>query len=200
MKLPRLLFGIFAAASFAFSGGDMAPVETEVAPIPAGLTPYYVGLSGGSLIVNNDFTNEEITASTATLSLGYIYNEYISLEARYTLGFDTSYDEGDLVGVTTPYDGDVSNWGVYLKPTYSFGDFGIYGLLGYGSLMLSDLNGGDATEDGFQWGAGVSYAVSEHISIYAEYLSLYDDTGFDYTALLDDVTAEAVNIGLTYRF
>ncbi len=200
MKIIKLLVGISTAVSLSFGGGDRAPVTVDAVEIPAGPSPFYIGITGGAIQVNNDFSKEEISATTVTLAAGYTYNEYITVEARYTLGVDTSYDAGNITPAVPDYDGDVSNIGIYLKPTYSFGEVGVYALLGYGKLYLSDLNGGDAAEEGFQWGAGLSYAITEHISVYAEYLSLYDDTGFDYVAQLDDVTAEAVNVGLTYRF
>ena len=58
----------------------------------------------------------------------------------------------------------------------------------------------DAVEDGFQWGLGASYAFTEEVSVFADYISLYDDTGFDYRAKLDDVDADTWTVGLTYNF
>ncbi len=184
------------------AGGDMAPVKCDTIPIPPQSEPsFYLTLSGGAPQVNDDYTDEEISATILTIGAGYIYNEYLSIEARYTASFDTSYDAGNVSPAPTPYSGDITNAAIYLKPTYDITeDIGIYALAGYGSLSLNDLSGADATEEGFQWGAGVSYAITENISLFAEYLNLYDDTGFDYVARLDGITVEAISIGVSYRF
>ena len=135
------------------------------------------------------------------LQAGYQVNEYLALEGRYTFGMGGSdYDSGNLTNATDTYDGDLSTWGIYVKPMYPIGDFSLYGLLGYGEIMLEDLAGGDAVEGGFQWGLGASYAFTEEISVFADYVSLYDDTGFDYRAQLSNVDADAWTVGITYNF
>ena len=134
------------------------------------------------------------------LQAGYKYNAYVALEGRYTFGFSTDYKQGDLPDGTIGYDGDPSIWGIYLKPVYPIGNFSLYALLGYGGVMLEDIAGGDAYESGFQWGIGASYAFTEHISGFVDYVSLYDDTGFDYRARLDDVDSDTWTLGVSYRF
>ena len=65
---------------------------------------------------------------------------------------------------------------------------------------LEDLAGGDAEENGFHWGLGASYEFKEDILVFADYVALYDDTGFDYRAQLDDVNADTWTVGLTFKF
>jgi len=113
---------------------------------------------------------------------------------------DSDYDSGNLTSISNDYDGDLSTWGIYVKPMYPIGDFSLYALLGYGEVILDDLVGGDAVEDGFQWGLGASYTFTEEISVFADYISLYDDTGFDYRAKLDDVDADVWMVGFSYNF
>jgi opacity protein-like surface antigen len=66
--------------------------------------------------------------------------------------------------------------------------------------MLSDINGGDAYEDGFQYGLGAAYNITENFSVFAAYVWLYDDTGFDYVAQRDDVDANVWTLGVSYKF
>jgi opacity protein-like surface antigen len=83
---------------------------------------------------------------------------------------------------------------------YPIGDFSVYALLGYGGVSLSNLENGDAYESGFQWGLGAGYAFTENISVFADYVKLYDDTGFDYRAQNANVDSDTWTIGLSYKF
>jgi opacity protein-like surface antigen len=149
-------------------------------------------------MLDDDTTNEEISNNNIVLQAGYQYNQYIALEGRYSFGFNTDYDGGNAGNLD--YDGDVSSWGIYAKPMYPMGDFNLYALLGYGGVMLDDIANGDAYEEGFQWGIGASYIVSDTISVFVDYVSLYDDTGFDYRAKNDDIKSDTWTLGVSYTF
>ncbi len=194
------LVSVLALSSCLIAGGDVAPIEEPVVIPVIDNSVFYIGLGFGNATVNDDFTSEEISANTMMLQAGYQYNEYIALEGRYTFGFSTDYNAGDLTGLADNYNGDFSSWGIYVKPMYPIGDFSVYALLGYGGVMLTDLSGGDAYESGFQWGLGAQYTVTENILIFADYVSLYNDTGFDYTAQLDDVDSDTWTLGVSYKF
>ena len=194
------LITIFAMSGLAQAGGDIAPVEEPIVIPMVDNTAFYIGMGIGGATVNNDMTNEEFSSTMLMLQAGYQYNEYIAVEGRYSFGFSTDYDMGTTYGFPGGYEGDISSWGLYVKPMYPIGDFSIYALLGYGGVMLSELNAGDAYESGFQWGLGASYAVSDNISVFADYVSLYDDTGFDYAAQLDDINSDTWTVGLSYKF
>lgn len=196
------LVSIMALSGLAYAGGDMTKVVEPIVEIPeVEVNPFYAGLGLGEVSVNNDITDEEISATTLMLQVGYQVNEYLAIEGRYSFGLgDSDYDAGNLTNVANVYDGDVSTWGVYVKPMYPIGEFSLYALLGYGEVMLDNLAGGDAVEGGFQWGVGASYAFTEEISLFADYISLYDDTGFDYRAQTSDVDADAWTVGLSYNF
>ena len=191
-------FGVLGTGAL-YAGGDIVPVE----PAPLVLEDagaFYAGIGAGRLNVKNNTSKEKIDATMVELSLGYQVSSYFAVEGRYAFGFNTEYDKGSVANPVQPYNGKVSQWGIYFKPQYTFGDFGIYGLLGFGQVRLNDLLGDNAVEEGFQWGLGGSYAVTEHWSLYGEYLWLYDDKGFDYAAKLADVKVNAWSFGVQYRF
>ena len=199
-KITLSLVSILTLSGMSYAGGDIAPVEEIVVAPVVDSSAFYIGLGIGDATINNDTTNEEFSSTTFMLQAGYQYNEYVAVEGRYSFGFSTDYDMGTTYGIPGGYDGDISSWGVYVKPMYPIGDFGVYALLGYGGVMLDDLSGGDAYESGFQWGLGASYAVSENISVFVDYVSLYDDTGFDYSAQLDDIDSDTWTAGMSYKF
>ena len=194
------LVSILALSGVSYAGGDIVPVEEVIVP-DVDNSAFYIGLGIGYSSLNDDFTNEEISNNTVMLQAGYRYNEYVSLEGRYSFGFNTDYDRGHLLpDPFLDYNGDVSNWGIYVKPMYPIGDFNIYALLGYGGVQLDDLMLGDAYEDGFQWGLGGSYAINENFSVFVDYVSLYDDTGFDYRAQLRNIDSDTWTVGVSYKF
>jgi len=200
-KTTLSIVSILALSGVAYAGGDIVPVEPIVeTPVLMKQSPFYLGLGIGSAEVNDDFSSEEFSSTTLMLQAGYQYNPYIAVEGRYTFGLDTDYDPGNTGALSSDYDGDFSSWGLYVKPMYPIGDFSLYALLGYGGIMLDDLAGGDAYESGFQWGLGADYAINENFSVFLDYVTLYDDTGFDYRAQLDDVDADTWTLGVSYRF
>ncbi len=195
------LMSIMALSGTAYAGGDIAPVEPVAeAPVVIDNSAFYLGLGFGQAAVNDDYTNEEVDTNTVMLQAGYQYNQYVALEGRYTFGFNTDYDPGNTGNASSDYDDDFSSWGIYVKPMYPIGDFNIYALLGYGGVMLDNLEQGDAYESGFQWGLGAGYAFTENISVFVDYVSLYDDTGFDYRAQNRNIDSDTWTVGVSYKF
>jgi opacity protein-like surface antigen len=192
-----------ALSGFAVGGGDIVPVET-VQPTSVSIesSTFYVGLGLGQADVNDNTSGENWNSNTFVLQVGYVFNPYVAMEGRYSIGFNMDYDKGNTLGTFNgqSLDNDFSSWGIYVKPMYPVGDFNVYALLGYGGEMLSDLRGGDAYEDGFQWGLGVSYNVTENWSVFVDYVSLYDDTGFDYVGMADSWDSDTWTIGVSYKF
>jgi opacity protein-like surface antigen len=195
------LVTILALSGVVYAGGDVAPIEEVVeTPVVVDESAFYIGAGVGYTSFNNDFTSEEITSNTLMLQAGYQYNRYIAVEGRYSFGFNTDYDTGNIVNPIQVYDGDVSHWGIYLKPMYPIDDFSIYALLGYGEVMLDDILNGDAVDGGFQWGLGASYAFTENVSVFVDYVSLYNDTGFDWVATKADIDVDTWTLGVSYKF
>jgi opacity protein-like surface antigen len=208
-KITVSIVAALAMNAFAFAGGDIAPVEPEVtvpevveaAPFPGA---FYVGL--GYSYMNADVDGYgDITANSALLLAGYKYNQYLGLEARYTM----NVDDPELDSSSPDLDGlegdDMTNIAIYLKGMYPVTEaIDVYALLGYGQVNFEAGEYGiDVSESGFQWGLGASYAVTEKIGVFADYTRLYDDEGFD--GDIDgvpgvDVMVDSINVGVTYTF
>jgi len=194
---------VLSLGTLGYAGGDIASVEPVVErPQAVSLSGWYVGGGLGQANINNDTSREEWDSNTFVLQAGYQIDPYVAIEGRYSLGFNMDYNKGVTLGTYNgiPLDNDFSSWGVYVKPSYPIGDFSLYVLLGYGGVQLSDIRGGDAYEDGFQWGLGVSYSVTDRVSVFVDYVSMYDDTGFDYVGTRDSWDADAWTLGVSYRF
>ena len=200
-KTTLSIVSVLALNGLAVAGGDIAPVEPIVeTPVIVEQNPYYIGIGIGNASVNNDNSSEEFESTTLMLQAGYLYSEYIAIEGRYTFGLDTDYSPGNTNAQSNDYSGDFSSWGIYVKPMYPVGNLNLYALLGYGGVMLDDLKEGDAYESGLQWGLGASYTINDNYDIFVDYVSLYDDTGFDYRARLEDVDADTWTFGVSYKF
>ncbi|MBN2250425.1 MAG: outer membrane beta-barrel protein, partial [Campylobacterales bacterium] len=96
---------------------------------------------------------------------------------------------------------DLSNLAIYLKPMYPIGDFALYGLLGYGQTSIEYEGGGDYDDSGFQWGIGAGYNFTESLGAFVDYTVWYDDDSFDDSpAYMSDFKADAITVGITYKF
>ena len=188
-----------ATISLAVAGGDIlpaveVPVEVPVQETVSSSTEnnFYVGLGYSYLVVDAD---REETGNAITLQAGYKFHEYLSAEFRYTR---TIGDEMEVSGL-----GDlkrlVSNKALFLKPHYSLTEeLDVYALVGYGEVIARNTSG-----DGFQWGIGAEYLVSNDIGIFVDYTSVYDDTlesvtnvnGYDF-----DTQVSATTFGVKYHF
>ena len=166
----------------------------------ADMSSYYVGAGLGKGVVDNKQSQEKMDSTSVTLQAGYKYNEYVAVEGRYSFGFNMDYSPGLTGNNSNDYNGDYSSWGIYLKPMYPVYDFNIYGLLGYGGVQLSNLDSGDAYESGFQWGLGTEYNINENFAVFVDYVKVYDDNGFDYRAVSEDVESDIWTLGVSYKF
>ena len=195
------LMSVLTLSGMAYGGGDIAPVDAvPVVPI-INESAFYLGLGMGGSSIDDAQTDEEISSVTVLLQAGYQYNQYIAVEGRIWLGFNTDYDPGNTTNIGGEYDNDISSWGIYIKPMYPVSEvFDVYTLLGYGGTQLGNLEKGDAYENSFQWGIGAQYEVMENVILFADYVRLYDGKGFDYRAQDEDVDADVWTIGLSYRF
>ncbi|UPT77998.1 porin family protein [Sulfurovum sp. XGS-02] len=183
-KVSLSIVALLAMNTFAFAGGDFTtPVEPQVTipEVDESTGSFYVG--AGYTYINLDASGNfgEHDGDATLLLAGYNFNPYIGVEARYA-------------GLTDC----LENAAIYAKPMYPFGDIKVYALLGYGETTFD--KGPSFSESGFQWGLGANYAVTENIGVFADYTTLYDDTGFDNVAVQEDVTVDAINVGVTYTF
>ncbi|RUM72778.1 MAG: porin family protein [Sulfurovum sp.] len=197
------LSALLITSSVAMAGGDIAPVEPVVetpqvteAPAPA-LNGFYAGLGYSCLQMGLDTPDVDIKAmSGISLTAGYEINPYLAVEGRYTVNVgDINYKTWNI---DEDKSWDLSNIGLYLKPKYTYNQFGLYGLLGYGQVTFD--NGTSYSEAGLQYGAGVNMMATDNIEVYADYRRLYDDTGFDDYVQNRDVAVNSFTFGANYHF
>jgi opacity protein-like surface antigen len=149
----------------------------------------------------------DVKGNAGLFILGYDYNEHLTFETRYTTqSINATINDGtDIYQIKD----QITNIGFYLKPKYSMDNITLYGLAGYGwmtidatlsSNSLFDFDDKD-TEGTFQWGAGVSYALSDHAKIFFDYVH-FNEVTFKYNSLdiNFDADVDTYNIGFAYKF
>jgi len=202
-KVTLSLLTMVAMSSMGFAGGGFKPAvePTIVIPVVEETVEHsgiYAGVGISAVITYEDDASffetkagQERTGDI-TLIAGYDFNQYIAVEGRYM----TSFTHEDIL--------ERNLWGVYVKPQYPImEDLKVYALLGYGSFQLDGINGSgiDIDEDGFQWGIGTSYDVTENISIFVDYLSIATDIEVDsFIGSNVEIDSDAVTVGLLYKF
>ena len=212
-KFTSSIVAALAVSTFAFAGGDIAPVEPEVnvPEVVESTGSFYVGLGYSYMNLNHSgydlfpgatspspVAESDFTADSLLLLAGYNFNQYIGIEGRYTMNIgDITYDNG---AYEADYNGDLTNMAAYLKLMYPVGALNVYGLLGYGETTYEHSFYGDQSESGFQWGIGANYAFTENIGMFVDYTRMYDDTGFDTVYTPADVVVDAISVGVTYTF
>ena len=216
-KFNLSLVAILAMSTFAVAGGDIAPVE-PIVDVPVVIEEvstgsFYIGAAYSILASEGDWDDAydpaydmsaELDYSAFMLQAGYKFNDYVAVEGRYwaaisdgdlTLcGVDDCYDENDVIG-----DIDATAWGIYVKPMYPVtASFDIYALLGYANVDTQF--GEDSWDDGaFSWGLGADYSFSNNVSVFVDYVSLYNDD-ITYTDGVEEWTTDTWNFGVTYTF
>ncbi len=205
-----------AMSSYTVAGGDIIPVEetiVEVQEVVNNDAGFYVGVAYTA--ITNETTisngvNGEVDYDGFMLQAGYKFNPYIAVEARYWDGGDerlnmshpVGHPDGDDHSVPSEFDA----WGIYVKPMYPVTEaLDIYALLGWGEQDTVNhiYTPGDGT---FSWGLGVAYSFTDNISVFVDYVSIYDDTAIENSIdpLGNEVDVEiastSLNIGVTYKF
>ena len=165
---------------------------------------FYLGAALSTLSLTGS-NNESFNAKGLTLQLGYRYNDYLSIEGRFTkhLG-DLEYKPGRSGGAAIDdlSHADFTTTAIYIKPQYRINRVRVYGMLGYGEVKLSNLanDGIDRAEAGLQLGLGLSYSYLPHVEFYVDFESIYSGKGFDQGGTNNEYTANSFNIGVAYRF
>jgi len=187
----KILVALMATMTMAFAGGDIAPTQTQaivVEEVQPELNGFYLG--AGYTYIANDLDVYGLTftegQNAGTILAGYNFNEYVAVEGRYI--FTASTDFANEIQV----DGDI--WGVYVKPQYNVSDdVKVYGLLGYGDVK--SIN--DA--DGFQYGLGAAFAVTQNVEVFGDWIRAFDD-GVESELASADATVDAFTVGVNYKF
>lgn len=196
-----LALGVVAAPAFA--GGLSMPVADPVAPAaPVAVAPVAVAPSadwtglyvGGQLGYGQSETDDgafDEEGATYGAQLGYNYDF-----GRFVMGGEIAYvgteigdeDAGaEIDGVAT----------AKLRAGYDAGAFLPYVTAGYASAYTAEEFAGDDQFDGYVYGAGVDYKVSENIIVGGEVLQHeFEDLG-DSDVDLDATTAA---LRVSYQF
>lgn len=201
-RIALSVLTIATMSNLTFAGGDLVTTEPVIS-VPACEVietekNFYVGLGFSALGTGTDSVNvfseesgQDRTGNVLFLA-GYEFNPYIAVEGRYS----TYMTSGDILNSDT--------WGIYAKPQYPVSeDFKVYALLGFGGMTVDGINGAaiNVDDNGFQWGLGASYGVTEEISIFLDYVSIATDmTANTWLGTAQDVDADAVTLGVTYHF
>jgi len=220
---------VLAMSSFAVAGGDIAPVEEPVIVAEPVITDggFYLGLAysalsgtrtetydnGNGVTIEDEWASD--TYSEVMIQAGYKFNSYVAIEGRYWFGIEDTIASRAIAGVgLVDFDASIDAWGIYVKPMYPVTDaFDIYALLGYGAAEYdySASNNSNLTAkyntdslDGFSWGLGASYAFTDNVAIFVDYVSIYNDSNeivYSNGVITDlDDTVDAWNFGVTYQF
>ncbi len=188
------LVALVALSSVGFADENMPSDESEVVENSPEDKGFYVGLAYSHLSHDIDYqnlsTNIELDFNAIMLDVGYKFNPYIAVEARYNFSLgDTDMDD-------YMQEAEASVLSLFVKPMYPIApEMDIYVLLGYSLTDVSNTNDITSFDEGaFSWGAGASYDMTEEFSVFAEYTQFYNDTvnGFDHVV-------DSFNIGVTYK-
>ena len=193
-----IMMALVASMTMAFAGGDIAPaVEVEVAPVAKN---FYVGgaLTAQQTYLNgtSDWFNDTITSETgygAQAQVGYVFfrsgDFSTAIEGRvaktlYGYGIDEFELDGDTALLT---------YSALIKPQYNFGEFGVYGLVGYGTSKVTD-SGFSARANDVVWGGGANYALGDTWEVFADYTvnPAFED--------VVNVENDVIAVGVNYKF
>ncbi len=198
-----------AITTSGYAGGDIAPVPVLV-PVNSTQEPLTVYLGAGFIWgqyhkEKDDCEYEDVTYG-AMVRVGYDWNQYIGIEARY---LQTFWDTDELGGQ------ELQHFGLFAKPMYPVNEnINIYGLVGYGWTETKTGGNGNlptVDESGFSAGVGFEYNFSdnkENASYSGGFNIQEDQEGFwgifvDYQRLLIDSDVpymDVISIGVTYHF
>ena len=221
---------VLAMSTFAMAGGDIEPVMEPVVEAPIVVAPvvnddsgFYIGGAysqvneEGEFLVNDGFEYFEewdFEQDAIMFQAGYKINKYIAIEGRYWIGMGDSeesyidgfYDGPDKIvmgGDERSGYSDFDALGIYVKPMFPVTEqIDIYGLLGYADFTI-DYDGDEWSENGFSWGLGASFDITNNLSVFADYVVLYDDSETEYEGEDKLEWSEKIdtwNFGLTYKF
>ena len=201
--ITTITLGALLSTGGLYAGGAIAPVEAIDVPILTEVedpNPFYIGVGLLWADVSRDCictthtgeirykTRAEDDAWGGIVRVGYDFNQYFGLEAR-ALNASLS---GDFF--------DTTHYGIFLKPMMPIGEqMNIYGLLGYGKTKIEADCGTTIHEtfkyDGFSYGIGLEYDLSDKEDDYESYKKNADDVP-EFDRPFDGQADQEVNWGL----
>jgi len=202
-----MLLIIFTSSVYGDSHNNMlksAKSKMDTISVDLNKGHFYAGAGLSSMGLNNTVSEESFSTYAKNIMGGYQYGEYMAVELRYASGVGAVEYISDTEGVSSndDYPTNFTSAGAYMKALYPVGDIKLYGLLGYGQVRLSNIPEGDTekSETTMQWGFGLSYRVYDKIQLFADYVNLYDDVGFDTLGENSDMEVSILTFGFSYWF
>lgn len=191
---------VFLAPLQAFAGGYVAPTEPAPAPAPAPIVPAgydWSGLYGGVQLEYGD-----VTVDGAAEGDGVLYGVFGGY--RYDFGnfvvgaeLDLNLADIDLVdGVGTTIGSLDSVHRLGAEVGYDAGPALVYGTAGI-TQASATVGGADLQDNGYFFGAGVDYLLTDQIILGAEVLQ-HEFEDFDSSGL--DISATTFGISAAFRF
>jgi len=162
---------------------------------------FYIGGAVSDMVVRSDdeaykaFFSEKAHTDRQlgiTAIIGYNFMKYLGAEFRAALSVSKENAGQD----------NLAEYGIYLKPQYPILDnLNIYGLLGYSAINMSDPATStdakdhpfDGDNQGFSFGMGLDYGVTENISVFTDVVNYLRDYG-------GSNSTWGANVGLKYNF
>ena len=183
---------------------DKAKKELDSLKVNLADSFMYVGGGVSFMSLTNETTLEKFSGMSKNLIAGFQYGDYLAIEGRYVSSFGSvTYDAGTSVkGDNSNYPTDFTNMAIYLKAITPFGDAGLYGLIGYGQVGLTNIPDGnvDRTVTSLQYGAGGSYKMFNNIIIFADYIVAYNAKGFNGLGTDNNHYVSYATVGFLYQF
>ena len=186
---------LLSTGSVAFAGGIAEPIVAPApAPVPvaapivmsADWSGFYVGgqYGAGSVELDDGTATTDLDLDSYGVQAGYLYDL-----GSFVVGGEASYNKLDIEGLGD--DNSVTRVGAIAG--YDAGRFMPYLAGGYASLDTDALG----QDDGYYYGVGATYAVTDSINVGVEYLKHefddFNDTG-------TDVTADTTSLKVSYKF
>ncbi len=181
-NIPLRLLGLL------FVTLNSMPVQAEVE---------LTGMYGGMYFSESEDEFEPDTGSKVKQSRGHIkgkfgktLNEFLAVEGQ--LGVTTSSD--DNKGIYT--------LSAFLRADKDFGQYKIYGLLGYSGIYAYEDDFEDVDESSASYGIGLDIFGSKDMAITIEYVNLIDTSvdGADANFGEGNLSFDTIGIGFTYYF
>ena len=200
MKIALIATAAALVASAATAGGIAEPVMSApvAAPAPVVAAPvvltndwsgFYIGgqYGGGTVELDNGTATTDLDMTNYGVQAGYLYDL-----GSFVVGGEASYNVLDID--TLGDDNSVTRVGVIAG--YDAGRFMPYLAGGYASLDV-DSTALTAQDNGYYYGVGATYAVTDSINVGVEYLDHqfddFDDSGID-------INARTTSLKVNYKF
>ena len=188
--------------------------STYISPVSATEdNSWYIGSYYTAQKISQPSTGRDF--STAGLILGYQYNNYFSLETRFSKGVSgNTFNYGFRDFPDNNFDTDIDyQTSLIIKASYPiFEKANIYATTGYsktkieqdildpdvssGMLVGVNVSNYSFTENGFTYGVGVNYTATKNINLFVDYHILPESKSH----LVGSESWDSISIGFNYLF